>query len=347
MSRAWIVAEIGCNHNGSVQRAKEMVDTAKACGVDAVKFQAFHARSLISRYAPKAEYQKRTTGTGDSQLEMTEKLELSEAALGELMTYAERQGLCAFATPFDSRSILFLAQRGQRIWKIPSGEITNLPYLKQIGSLPCADKKILLSTGMSSLDEVNTCLEILTAAGTARSQITLLHCNTEYPTPDRDVTLTAITALRNAFPDLPIGFSDHSVGAVAAVGAVALGAVVIEKHFTLDKTLPGPDHRASATPEELRQLCEQVRRMEQMRGDGRKIVTPSEAKNKVVARRSVAAAVDIGKGERFTADNLTCKRPGNGISPLYFEQLLGRRAMRDFAVDELIEAHGFPHEVCP
>ena len=339
-----IVAEIGCNHNGSIERARAMVDVAKACGVDAVKFQAFHARSLISRYAPKAEYQKRTTGTADSQLEMTEKLELSEAALDELMTYAESEGLLTFATPFDNRSISFLHRRGQRIWKIPSGEITNLPYLKQIAALPCADKQILLSTGMATVEEIRTCLDILTAAGAACSQITLLHCNTEYPTPDEDVNLTAITALRQVFSEIAIGFSDHSVGSVAAVGAAALGVSVIEKHFTLDKALPGPDHKASATPVELRQLCEQVRRIQAMRGNGLKTVTVSERKNKIVARRSVVAAVAIRQGERFTAENLTCKRPGNGISPLYFEQLLGRRAMRDFAEDELIEAHGFPHE---
>lgn len=334
--KIFIVAEIGCNHNGSKELAREMIKEAKKCGVDGVKFQTFKARDLISRYAPKADYQKLTTGTSDNQLEMTEKLELSHGDLVELKAYAESLGLVVFSTPFDIGSIEFLDSIGQKIWKIPSGEVTNLPYLQKIGSINRKGKKIILSTGMATIDEIRKCVDILREAGTPESNIILLHCNTEYPTPDRDVNLLALHDLKAGFPGMKVGFSDHSVGYVAAVGAAVLGIVLIEKHFTLDKGMPGPDHQASATPEELSQLVENVRRMEVMMGCPKKLVTESERRNKIAARKSIVAAQDIRQGEIFSESNITCKRPGNGISPMAWNDVVGRTAEKDFGVDELI-----------
>lgn len=341
MKKVFVVAEIGCNHNGSKEMAYKLIDEAKACGVDAVKFQMFKATELISRYAPKAEYQKQTTGIADSQLEMTAKLELSQADYLDLKSYAEELGLVVFSTPFDINSVEFLESIGQQLWKIPSGEITNRPYLEKIGGIKTAGKKIILSTGMANLDEIQKCLELLIEAGTAEKDIILLHCNTEYPTPDVDVNLLAIRDLREHFPQVAIGFSDHSVGCVAAIGAAVLGISLIEKHFTLDKNLPGPDHKASATPEELRLLVNNVRRIETMAGCGHKIVTESERKNKIIARKSIVARNAIKKGEVFSADNITCKRPGNGISPMFWYEIIGLKAERDFKADELITAEGF------
>lgn len=341
MKRVFIVAEIGCNHNGSKDLAKKMVVEAKACGVDAVKFQTFKASDLISCYAPKAEYQKETTGTADSQLEMTAKLELSHEDLMELKAHAESLGLIVFSTPFDMGSIEFLDSIGQKLWKIPSGEITNLPYLQKIGSIKREGKRIIVSSGMATVDEMRECLNILIEAGTDAKDIVLLHCNTEYPTPDQDVNILAIKDLKEQFPNVEIGFSDHSVGFVAAVGATILGISLIEKHFTLDKNMPGPDHKASATPEELRALVENVRRIEVMAGSEKKIVTNSERKNKIVARKSIVALRDIKKGEVFTNDNITCKRPGNGISPMEWYNVLGKTSEYDFHIDELIRSSDF------
>ena len=340
-NKIFLVAEIGCNHNGDKELAKKMVASAKECGVDGVKFQTFRADALISRYAPKADYQKITTGTEDSQLEMTRKLELSQEDFLELREYAQCLGLQVFSTPFDLESIDFLHENGQRIWKIPSGEITNLPYLQKIGSLECRDKEIILSSGMATVDEIRNCINILAHAGTKESQMTLLHCNTEYPTPDRDVNLLAINDLKKEFPCVRIGFSDHSVGFTAAAGAAVLGVSMIEKHFTLDKNMRGPDHKASADPEELRALCENVRRIEAMLGNGKKIVTESEYRNKIAARKSIVAKRVILKGECYSEENITCKRPGNGISPMDWYQLLGKEAEMDFQEDELITAEGF------
>lgn len=341
MKHVYIVAEIGCNHNGSKELARIMVEKAKECGVDAVKFQTFKADALISRYAPKAEYQKVTTGTSDSQLEMTRKLELAPADYLELKKYAESLGLEVFSTAFDMPSIKFLEKNNQHVWKIPSGEITNLPYLEEIGSFQCPNKKILLSTGMATLDEIQQSLDILEKAGTKADEITILHCNTEYPTPDKDVNVLAIEDIKKHFPGYKVGFSDHSVGYIAAVGASILGITMIEKHFTLNKDFSGPDHKASATPEELKALCHNVRRMELLAGEGKKIVTESERKNKIVARKSIVASHKIKKGELFTTDNLTCKRPGNGISPMEWYKILGKTAEKDFNEDQLIEASGF------
>ncbi len=341
MKHIFIVAEIGCNHNGSKELAKKMVKKAKECGVNAVKFQAFNASALISCYAPKAEYQKETTGSVESQLEMTKKLELSHQDLIELKEYAESLGLIVFSTPFDMESVDFLNSIGQTLWKIPSGEITNLPYLKKIGAIEAENKKIILSSGMATVDEIKTCIDVLVESGTAENDIILLHCNTEYPTPDKDVNILAINDLKEQFPNVSVGFSDHSVGYIAAVGAAILGVSLIEKHFTLDKNLEGPDHKASATPEELSELVKNVRRIEIMAGNSKKIVTDSERKNKIVARKSIVAARNIVVGEIFTEDNITCKRPGNGISPMKWYDILGKVAEREFGVDELIEHKGF------
>lgn len=346
MKHVFIVAEIGCNHNGSKDLARAMVRKAKECGVDAVKFQTFKADALISCYAPKAEYQKETTGIAESQLEMTKKLELSHDDLIELKTYAESLGLVVFSTPFDLGSVDFLDSIGQSLWKIPSGEITNLPYLKRIGAIKIDNKKIILSSGMATIDEIKTCIGVLVEAGTNENDIILLHCNTEYPTPDKDVNILAINDLKEQFPNVSIGFSDHSVGYVAAVGAAVLGVSLIEKHFTLDKNFAGPDHKASATPEELKALVENVRRIEVMAGSSKKIVTESERKNKIVARKSIVAARNIVKGEIFTEENITCKRPGNGISPMKWYDILGKVAEKDFRIDELIEQSGFEWQEC-
>ena len=341
MNKVFIVAEIGCNHNGSKEMAYKLIDEAKKCGVDAVKFQMFKATELISRYAPKAEYQKHTTGSCDSQLEMTAKLELSQENYMELKAYAESLGLVVFSTPFDISSVEFLESIGQTLWKIPSGEVTNLPYLEKIGGIQVDGKKIILSSGMATIDELQKCVNILLDSGTLEEDIILLHCNTEYPTPDADVNFLAIKDLQELFPHLSIGFSDHSVGYVGAVGATALGITLIEKHFTLDKNLPGPDHQASATPKVLKLLVENVRRIEIMAGCGHKIVTESERKNRIAARKSIVARCDIKKGEVFSVNNITCKRPGNGISPMMWYEVLGRKAERDFNADELIMVEGF------
>lgn len=341
MNKVFIVAEIGCNHNGSKDLARRMVDEAKACGVDAVKFQTFKAADLISCFAPKAEYQKETTGTAGSQLEMTAKLELSHDDLMELKDYAESLGLIVFSTPFDMGSIDFLDSIGQKLWKIPSGEVTNLPYLERIGSIKRDGKKIIVSSGMATIEEMKTCIDILVKAGTSEEDIILLHCNTEYPTLDKDVNILAIQDLKGNFPNISVGFSDHSEGYIAAIGATILGVSLIEKHFTLDKSFPGPDHKASATPEELKALVENVRRIEVMAGCSKKLVTGSERKNKIVARKSIVARRNIKAGEELTIDNITCKRPGNGISPMKWYDVLGKKAEHDFGADELIELSGF------
>lgn len=331
----YIIAEIGCNHNGDPELARRMVDAAKECGVDAVKFQTFNSEALISRYAPKAEYQKKTTGTDDSQLEMTKKLELRHEDYLKLRDYASGIGLDVFSTGFDIESNEFLYKNGQRVWKIPSGEITNLPYLRQIASFAVPEKKILLSTGMSTIDEIHTAVNILESGSPC--EIVILHCNTEYPTQDEDVNILAINDLKNNFPGYEIGLSDHSIGFVAPIMSVSLGVRTIEKHFTLDVNLPGPDQRASIMPDDMKVLCTSVRRAEKMLGNGKKHVTESERKNMIVARKSIVAKTEIRKGDIFSEANITCKRPGNGISPMKWDQVLGMRSSRDYMPDELIE----------
>ena len=342
MKKIFIVAEIGCNHNGNIDLAKKMVETAKECGVDAVKFQTFNSSLLISKYADKAEYQKKTTGEEESQLEMTKKLELKNSEYLQLKDYAKSLGLEVFSTPFDMEAIEFLEKEGQSIWKIPSGEITNLPYLERIGEIDIKDKIIILSTGMATIEEISKAIEIL--QNKRQNKIIIMHCNTEYPTPDEDVNISAIKDLKDNFSEYEIGFSDHSVGAVAGIIAVSYGITLIEKHFTLNKDFEGPDHKASATPEEMTQLVESVRRAEKMLGTGKKEVTNSESKNKKIARKSIIAQTTIKKGDIFTEKNITCKRPGNGISPMHWYDILGKKAEFDFEEDEVIRSSLFKNQ---
>ncbi|MTC78881.1 N-acetylneuraminate synthase [Providencia sp. wls1916] len=341
MNKIYIVAEIGCNHNGDFQLAKIMVDEAKAAGVDAVKFQTFKAELLISKIAPKAEYQIKVTGNTESQLEMTKKLELPYDQFIKLEKYAKELGLDVFSTPFDMDSIDFLATRNQKMWKIPSGELLNLPYLEKIAQLQIENKEIVLSTGMATIDEIKQALNILKGNGVHSNQITILHCNTEYPTPFEDVNLNAIKGLKNEFPEYRIGFSDHSSGYFAGIASVPYGITFIEKHFTLDKNFEGPDHKASVTPDELTLLCQGIRAVEKSLGSEEKKVTESERKNKIVARKSIVARVNIKKGDTYTVENITTKRPGNGISPMHWHEILGKTAESDFNEDQLIKHNGF------
>ena len=331
MNHVYIIAEVGVNHNGDISLAKQMIDAAKAAGVDAVKFQTFVAENLVSSCAEKADYQKETTGSDESQLDMIKKLELSFDNFAELKSYCVSRNLDFMSTPFDFESIDFLAELGQEIFKIPSGEITNLPYLLEIGKLK---QKVVLSTGMSTLSEIADALEILKDAGT--TEITLLHCNTAYPTPYDDVNLNAMQTLKDVF-NIPIGYSDHTQGIEVPVAAVAKGAVVIEKHFTLDKNMEGPDHKASLEPDELKQMVTAIRNIEKALGSAEKEPTESEIVNRDIARKSIVAKCDIKAGEIFTEENITVKRPGNGISPMKWFDVLGQKAVRDFIPDELIE----------
>ena len=326
-----IIAEAGVNHNGSLAMAKQLAGVAKAAGADIVKFQTAKPELVISRFAEKAEYQKAETGEAESQLEMCKRIHLTFDEHAQLKEYCDSIGIAYLSTPFDLDSIDFLQQLGTPMWKVPSGEITNLPYLEKIAA---TKKPVILSTGMSMISEIEDALTILEDGGAG--PITLLHCNTEYPTPIEDANLLAMQDLREQC-GLPVGYSDHTAGIEADIAAAALGAVVIEKHFTLDKALPGPDHKASLSPEELTAMVAAVRKTELALGDGRKHVTESEAKNKPIARKSILAKRDIKKGETFTPENLTVKRPGDGISPMRWYDVLGKTAKRDFAEDEKIE----------
>ena len=332
-----IVAEIGCNHNGRKELALKLVELARQSGANAVKFQTFIAQNLVSESAPKAEYQKKDNFQ-ESQLEMLKKLELAPREYIEIKEYAESLGIEIFSTAFDLASIDFLASIGQRIWKIPSGEITNLPYMEKIRDIRCPGKEIILSTGMSTIEEIQFAINILQES--PATSFTILHCNTQYPTKPEDMNLRAMNVLRKLAPGWKIGLSDHSEGIVASLVAVGLGVEFIEKHFTLDKDMEGPDHQASITPKELKQLCQQVREAETMLGNEAKKVTDSEKKNIFVARKSIVAKRKIAKGEKFTDDNIICKRPGNGISPIHWYEVLGKEAEKDFDTDELISCAG-------
>jgi N,N'-diacetyllegionaminate synthase len=332
MNRTFIIAEAGVNHNGSLDMALQMVDVAAAAGADAVKFQTFKAEKVIAVHAPKANYQKETTDSGESQLEMVRKLELDETAHIRLLTRCQEKGIQFLSTPFDLDSIDLLVRLGLNIFKIPSGEITNLPYLRKLGAL---NKQIILSTGMANLGEIEDALGVLTDSGTPLENIIVLHCNTEYPTPFEDVNLRAMQTIGHAF-GVTTGYSDHTPGIEVAIAAVALGAVVIEKHFTLDRNLPGPDHKASLEPDELKAMVLAIRNIEKALGDGIKKPSPSEYKNKPIARKSIVAARSIRKGETFTVENLMIKRPGTGMSPMCWDDILKIKASKDFYEDELI-----------
>lgn len=329
--RTKIIAEAGVNHNGSMELAKEMVNKAKEAGADYIKFQTFQPEKLVSRYAKKAEYQKETTGSGESQLEMLKKLALTQENFRELQQYCKQVGIGFLSTPFDMESIDFLEQMDMDFWKIPSGEITNLPYLEAIGH---TGRPIVMSTGMCEMDEIRAAIRVLKQSGAGK--LTVLHCNTEYPTPFEDVNLLAMRQLAEEL-GCEVGYSDHTVGIEVPIAAVALGAIVIEKHFTLDKNMEGPDQRASLEPDELAQMVRAIRNVEKSRGDGRKRRTQSEMKNCEIARKSIVAAVPIRRGDTFTAENLTVKRPGNGISPMRWYDILGMQATRNYGEDELID----------
>ena len=326
-----IIAEAGVNHNGSLEMAKEMARAAKECGADIVKYQTAVPELVVSRFAEKAAYQKQTTDAAESQLDMIRKLHFSFDGHRELKEYCDKIGIQYLSAPFDIPSVRFLASLELPLLKIPSGEITNLPYLEEVGRTKIP---VLLSTGMSTLNEITDALGILDDNGCPEA--TVLHCNTQYPTPYADANLSAMLELFDQF-GLPVGLSDHTPGWECDVAAAVLGATVIEKHFTLDKSLPGPDQKASLDPAEFKAMVDAVRHVEAALGDGRKHVTASEAPNKPVARKSIVAAKPIRAGEAFTADNLTTKRPGDGISPMRWYEVLGQTAKRDFAEDEKIE----------
>lgn len=328
-----IIAEAGVNHNGDFDRAVEMIHAAKKAGADYVKFQTAVPELVISTIAPKAEYQKETTGEGESQLEMCRKIHLRLDDYRQLKEICDREEIGFMSTPFDLVSVDCLARLDMDYWKIPSGEITNLPYLRKIGAF---GGRVILSTGMSELFEVEAALRVLEEAGTPRSQVILLHCNTQYPTPFVDVNLRAMQALESLKP-FAVGYSDHTVGIEVPVAAVAMGAAVIEKHFTLDKTLPGPDHKASLEPSELAAMVRSIRNIECALGSAEKHVSPSERANIEIARKSIVATRDIKAGEIFTDENITVKRPGNGISPMRWDEIIGVAAPRDFVADSLIE----------
>lgn len=325
-----IIAEAGVNHNGDLNLAKKLIEQAAKAGADVVKFQTFKAEDCVSIKAKKAKYQLENTAKDESQLEMIKKLELSYESHFELMKHCKKHGIAFLSTPFDLESVEFLRGLDLPYFKIPSGEITNFPYLKAVAK---CKKKVLLSTGMANLAEIEAALEILRKNGT--KNITLLHCTTEYPAPFEEVNLNAIKTLKEAFK-LKVGYSDHTKGIVATLGAVALGAVVIEKHFTLDKTMEGPDHKASLEPSELKELCEGIRTLEKALGNGIKKASKSEAKNIIIARKSLVAKREIQKGEKFSEQNLTTKRPGSGISAMRYEEYLGKRALKTYKKDELI-----------
>ena len=333
MKKTFIIAEAGVNHNGSLELAQKMIDAAVDAGADAVKFQTFKAEKLVSKYAPKAEYQKKRTTADESQLEMIKKLELDAAAHQTLIDYCTNKNIRFLSTPFDLGSIDLLNELGLNLFKIPSGEITNLPYLRKIGALK---KEIILSSGMADLGEIKDALAVLIGAGTKLKDITVLHCNTEYPTPIEDANLKAMLTIKAAFPGVNIGYSDHTLGIEIPVAAVAMGATIIEKHFTLDKNMEGPDHKASLEPNELKAMVHAIRSVEKALGSGIKKPSHSELKNKPIARKSLVAEKPILKGEVFTQENLTVKRPGTGISPMRWDEIIGQKASKNYQQDELI-----------
>ncbi|SFV54651.1 N-acetylneuraminate synthase [hydrothermal vent metagenome] len=329
----FIIAEAGVNHNGSLEIAKRLIDAASEAGADAVKFQTFKAEKLVSKGAKKAAYQKENMQTDDdSQLTMLKKLELDVDAHKELMQYCSHKNIMFLSTPFDDESIAMLHNLGLEIFKIPSGEITNLPYLREIGKL---SKKVILSTGMANMQEIEDALSVLTRAGTPKANITVLHANTMYPTPMEDVNLRAMLSIGKQF-DVVYGYSDHTLGIEVDIAAVAMGASVIEKHFTLDKTMEGPDHKASLEPDELKEMVKAIRNIEKALGSSIKKASPSEQPNIKVARKSIVAKKPIKKGGIFNEDNLTVKRPGNGISPMQWDKVIGSVAKKDYETDALI-----------
>ena len=326
-----IIAEAGVNHNGSLELALALIDAAAEAGADIVKFQTFTAEALATAATPLAKYQQKTLSQSGSQLAMLKKLELTEEMHIKLQKHCKAKNIRFLSTPFNTSALHMLCSLGIDIFKISSGDLTNKPFLRQIGQ---CNGTVILSTGMSTLEEVSAAIETLTLAGTAQEQIYLLHCTTEYPTPFTEVNLRALHTLQQHFPLVAgVGYSDHTLGTEVAIAAVALGARIIEKHFTLDKSLEGPDHKASVEPHELNYLCSSIRHIEQALGTGEKKPTPSEARNIIAARKSIVAASAIKAGDVFTEQNLTCKRPGNGLSPMLWDAIMNTKATRDYAQD--------------
>lgn len=328
----FIIAEAGVNHNGSVALAKKLIDVAVESGADAVKFQTFKADNLVSKNAEKAEYQKETTDKHESQYDMIKKLELDVPTHKELIEYCMKKNILFLSTPFDLESIDLLDDLGLKLFKIPSGEITNLPYLRKIG---CLNKEVILSTGMADIGEIEDTLDVLISSGTKKENITVLHANTQYPTPMEDVNLKAMITIGKTF-NVKYGYSDHTLGIEVDIAAVALGASVIEKHFTLDKTMEGPDHKASLEPHELKNMVHAIRNIEKALGNGIKKPSPSERPNINIARKSIVAACDISMGDLLTENNLTVKRPGGGLNPMLWDKICGTIAIRNYKIDELI-----------
>lgn len=335
MNHVLIIAEAGVNHNGSIVLAKKLVENAKEAGVDYIKFQTFKASKLVTKSAKQAEYQQKNIGKeGDSQYQMLKKLELYPEEHEVLMDYCHQLGIKFFSTAFDFDSIDYLHSLDLGMWKIPSGEVTNYPFLKRIAAY---NEPTILSTGMCDMEDVRAAVEALYKNGLSKENLILLHCNTEYPTPFEDVNLKAMDALRREF-GVEVGYSDHTKGIEVPIAAVALGATVIEKHFTLDRNMEGPDHKASLEPDELKAMVSAIRNIEKaVGGDGTKHVSESEKKNIAIARKSIVAACYIKEGEVFSEQNLTVKRPGNGISPMRWEEVIGTKAKRNFSEDDLIE----------
>lgn len=334
MNHTLIIAEAGVNHNGSIELAKKLIDKAAEAGVDIVKFQTFKSEKLVTKSAKQADYQQKNlqSSAGDSQLAMLKKLELSVEDHYVLIDYCKELGIRFLSTAFDFESIDFLHSLNLGVWKIPSGEITNYPYLRKIAQY---GETVILSTGMSEMNDIAAAIEVLMKFGLCKDQIIILHCNTEYPTPFQDVNLKAMDALREEF-GVEVGYSDHTKGIEVPIAAVALGATVIEKHFTLDKNMEGPDHKASLEPDELKSMVSAIRNIELAIGTGKKTASASEKKNIGVVRKSIVAACSIKKGDTFTEKNLTVKRPGTGISPMLWEEVIGKKATRDYEEDELI-----------
>jgi N,N'-diacetyllegionaminate synthase len=331
--RTLIIAEAGVNHNGDLSIARTLIDAAADAGADLVKFQTFRADRLVTASAGKAPYQQRSPGDAETQQQMLSRLELTREMHEALIERCHARGIGFFSTAFDIESLDLLISLGLDRFKVPSGEITNLPYLRHVAR---QGKPVLLSTGMATMDEIAAALDALARGGTPRSRVTVLHCSSEYPVPIADVNLRAMQTLATTFA-VAVGYSDHTVGLEVATAAVALGAVVIEKHFTLDRGMDGPDHRASLEPDELTALVSAIRNVEQALGDGAKRLTRGEARNRPVARKSLVASAPIRAGDRFSPANITAKRPGTGISPMRWDEVIGRIAVRDFAVDEAIE----------
>ncbi len=328
-----VIAEAGVNHNGDMGTALQLIEAAAASGADYVKFQTFVADELVTRDAPKANYQRSTTDHGESQYDMIKRLELSRSDHLAMIGHCRESGIGFCSTAFNATSIELLAEFDLDFFKIPSGEIDNVPYLRQIAGMR---RPIILSTGMATLSDVEFAIQTLEIAGTPRDDITVLHCNTQYPTPMQDVNLNAMLTIRDALK-VRIGYSDHTLGTDVPIAAVALGATVIEKHFTLDRSMPGPDHAASLEPDELKAMVKAIRNIEIAMGDGIKHPSASESLNRSIVRKSIVARQSIRQGERFSIENLTVKRPGTGLSPTLWDQLLGKAASRDFARDELVE----------